>query len=214
MQGLSGSADYVEYQHWGVLTIGTGLGNARFSNRLSGRRERRGRGRGLTSSRSNSSPPLSGAERTTHAGRLLHIQRLAGEKQRLLHRLGQLLPGGTAAHARVTVGAAANKDRSASGANTPPRASSDNRGACRRSALTLANAGLNTSSVPRPMSFIAFGPPLHAMSIGARTGKDVPERWKRCLPAHGRMRHRDVGRRRSRTRTASRNTAPASPPGP
>jgi hypothetical protein len=24
-----------EYEHWGVLTIGTGLGNARFTNRLS-----------------------------------------------------------------------------------------------------------------------------------------------------------------------------------
>lgn len=34
-QGLSELPTMREYEHWGVLTIGTGLGNARFTNRLS-----------------------------------------------------------------------------------------------------------------------------------------------------------------------------------
>jgi hypothetical protein len=33
VQGLSELPSMREYEHWGVLTIGTGLGNARFSNR-------------------------------------------------------------------------------------------------------------------------------------------------------------------------------------
>lgn len=35
VQGLSEVPTMREYEHWGVLTIGTGLGNARFTNRLS-----------------------------------------------------------------------------------------------------------------------------------------------------------------------------------
>lgn len=35
VQGLSEVPAMREYEHWGVLTIGTGLGNARFTNRLS-----------------------------------------------------------------------------------------------------------------------------------------------------------------------------------
>lgn len=35
VQGLSEVPTMREYEHWGVLTIGTGLGNARFANRLS-----------------------------------------------------------------------------------------------------------------------------------------------------------------------------------
>jgi len=35
VQGLSELPTMREYEHWGVLTIGTGLGNARFTNRLS-----------------------------------------------------------------------------------------------------------------------------------------------------------------------------------
>jgi hypothetical protein len=34
VQGLSEVPNMTELDHWGVLTIGTGLGNARFSNRL------------------------------------------------------------------------------------------------------------------------------------------------------------------------------------
>jgi predicted NBD/HSP70 family sugar kinase len=36
VQGLSEIPSMQERQHWGILTIGTGLGNARFSNRASG----------------------------------------------------------------------------------------------------------------------------------------------------------------------------------
>jgi predicted NBD/HSP70 family sugar kinase len=35
VQGLSEVPTMREYEHWGVLTVGTGLGNARFTNRLS-----------------------------------------------------------------------------------------------------------------------------------------------------------------------------------
>jgi predicted NBD/HSP70 family sugar kinase len=35
VQGLSEVPTMREYEHWGALTIGTGLGNARFTNRLS-----------------------------------------------------------------------------------------------------------------------------------------------------------------------------------
>ena len=37
VQGLSEAPFMTEVEHWGVLTIGTGLGNARFTNRKSGR---------------------------------------------------------------------------------------------------------------------------------------------------------------------------------
>ena len=33
VQGLSELPNMQEYERWGVLTIGTGLGNARFTNR-------------------------------------------------------------------------------------------------------------------------------------------------------------------------------------
>jgi hypothetical protein len=33
VQGLSGVPFMQDVEHWGVLTIGTGLGNARFTNR-------------------------------------------------------------------------------------------------------------------------------------------------------------------------------------
>ena len=33
MQGLSEVPNMTDVEHWGVLTIGTGLGNARFTNR-------------------------------------------------------------------------------------------------------------------------------------------------------------------------------------
>jgi hypothetical protein len=33
VQGLSEVPSMREFKHWGVLTIGTGLGNARFTNR-------------------------------------------------------------------------------------------------------------------------------------------------------------------------------------
>lgn len=39
VQGLSEVPTMREYEHWGVLTIGTGLGNARFTNRLSEEKE-------------------------------------------------------------------------------------------------------------------------------------------------------------------------------
>ena len=35
VQGLSEVPSMRDYEHWGVLTIGTGLGNARFTNRRS-----------------------------------------------------------------------------------------------------------------------------------------------------------------------------------
>ena len=38
VQGLSELPNVKDRRHWGVLTIGTGLGNARFTNR-SGERE-------------------------------------------------------------------------------------------------------------------------------------------------------------------------------
>ena len=33
VQGLSETANMEDFEHWGVFTIGTGLGNARFTNR-------------------------------------------------------------------------------------------------------------------------------------------------------------------------------------
>lgn len=41
VQGLSELPSMREYDHWGVLTIGTGLGNARFTNRRSDEEEER-----------------------------------------------------------------------------------------------------------------------------------------------------------------------------
>jgi len=40
VQGLSEVPTMREYEHWGVLTIGTGLGNARFTNRFSEEEEK------------------------------------------------------------------------------------------------------------------------------------------------------------------------------
>ncbi len=41
-QGLSEAPFMQDVEHWGVLTIGTGLGNARFSNRRNGKEKERG----------------------------------------------------------------------------------------------------------------------------------------------------------------------------
>jgi hypothetical protein len=40
-QGLSEVPFMQDVEHWGVLTIGTGLGNARFSNRRKDRDEKK-----------------------------------------------------------------------------------------------------------------------------------------------------------------------------
>jgi hypothetical protein len=37
LQGLSELPDMQDVAHWGVLTMGTGLGNARFTNRAESR---------------------------------------------------------------------------------------------------------------------------------------------------------------------------------
>ena len=44
-QGLSEVPFMQDVERWGVLTIGTGLGNARFTNRAQGK-ERQGQGQG------------------------------------------------------------------------------------------------------------------------------------------------------------------------
>ena len=40
VQGLSECLNMDDVERWGVFTIGTGLGNARFTNRMSDRRSR------------------------------------------------------------------------------------------------------------------------------------------------------------------------------
>jgi hypothetical protein len=39
IQGLSAVPDMADVEHWGVLTIGTGLGNARFTNRAKAKKK-------------------------------------------------------------------------------------------------------------------------------------------------------------------------------
>jgi len=41
VQGLSEVPFMQDVTHWGVLTIGTGLGNARFTNRRNGKDEKK-----------------------------------------------------------------------------------------------------------------------------------------------------------------------------
>ena len=45
-QGLSEVPFMQDVEHWGVLTIGTGLGNARFSNRRNGKEKDKEKDRG------------------------------------------------------------------------------------------------------------------------------------------------------------------------
>src|SRR4029453_1968075 len=91
LQGLSELPFMRDYERWGVLTIGTGLGNARFTNRRKTPAEKRGRkGRAPGGAWVGRRPGREILLLGRLAGLRGHRARCAGGRRRVLHDLEQL----------------------------------------------------------------------------------------------------------------------------